>query len=92
MKGRLVRIGQGEQVEWVFIKVKDSYHDNIERLAISKWAPQLSAEIGLPAWIQDELREIIVFEIIKTYLYQPFNRYSWVVLRDLFGHDFQYYS
>ena len=34
--GRLVRIGQMYQVEWVFLKVMDSYHDNMERLAITK--------------------------------------------------------
>ncbi|UZP45204.1 hypothetical protein NXS19_013016 [Fusarium pseudograminearum] len=46
--GRLIRIGQQHKVEWIFLKIKNSYHDNIERLAISKWAPQLSAEINLP--------------------------------------------
>ncbi|RBA09855.1 hypothetical protein FPRO05_05791 [Fusarium proliferatum] len=45
----------------------------MERLAITKWIPQLCAEIGLPHWMQDELREICVLEIIKTYPCQPFN-------------------
>ncbi|KAF0637159.1 hypothetical protein FPSE5266_20309 [Fusarium pseudograminearum] len=79
-------------VEWIFLKIKNSYHDNIERLAISKWAPQLSAEINLPDWVQDELREILIYEIIKTHMTQPINRYSWIVLRDMFGHDFDHHG
>ncbi|CAF3600281.1 unnamed protein product [Fusarium graminearum] len=90
--GRLIRIGQKHQVTWTFLKIADSYHDNIERLAVSKWAPQLSAEIDLPDWISDELREILIYEVIKTYLAQPFNRYSWVVLRDIFGHEFSHHD
>ncbi|KAL3608890.1 hypothetical protein FPOAC2_03901 [Fusarium poae] len=46
--GRLIRIGQKEKVEWIFLKMKTLYHDNFERLAVSKWAPQRSAEIELP--------------------------------------------
>ncbi|CAG1993022.1 unnamed protein product [Fusarium graminearum] len=77
----------------VFVaNINTIYHDNIERLAVSKWAPQLSAEIDLPDWISDELREILIYEVIKTYLAQPFNRYSWVVLRDIFGHEFSYHD
>ncbi|KAM0360436.1 hypothetical protein ACHAP4_002513 [Fusarium culmorum] len=60
--GRLIRIGQQHKVEWIFLKIKNSCHDNIERLAISKWAPQLLAEINLPDWVEDELREILIYE------------------------------
>ncbi|CAG1985154.1 unnamed protein product [Fusarium graminearum] len=80
------------KVEWIFLKIKNSYHDNIERLAISKWAPQLSAEINLPDWVEDELREILIYEIIKTHMTQPFNRYSWIILRNMFGHDFDHHG
>ncbi|KAF5573725.1 hypothetical protein FPANT_12196 [Fusarium pseudoanthophilum] len=59
-------------------------------ITIIKWAPQLSVEIGLPDWIEDELREILIFEIIKTYLCQPFNRYAWFMLQ-VFGHEFHYH-
>ncbi|KAJ4307520.1 hypothetical protein N0V84_012674 [Fusarium piperis] len=90
--GRLTRIGQKELVNWHMLKVADSYHDNMERLSVVKWGPQLSAEMRLPVWIEDELREIIIFETIKTYFRTEFNRYSWVVLRDLFGHDFDYHD
>ncbi|VTO85940.1 unnamed protein product [Fusarium graminearum] len=80
------------KVEWMFSKIKNSYHDNIERLAISKWAPQLSAEINLPDWVEDELREILIYEIIKTHMTQPFNRYSWIILWNMFGHDFDHHG
>ncbi|KAI6755696.1 hypothetical protein QX201_012332 [Fusarium graminearum] len=76
----------------MFSKIKNSYHDNIERLAISKWAPQLSAEINLPDWVEDELREILIYEIIKTHMTQPFNRYSWIILWNMFGHDFDHHG
>lgn len=37
----------------------------------------VSSEIALPDWIQDELREVLIYEVIKTYMTQLLNRYSW---------------
>lgn len=54
--GRLVRIGQKHQVIFHLLKVKNSYHDNMERLCTTKWATQLSAEIGLADWLTDDFR------------------------------------
>lgn len=76
--GRLVRISQKDQVIFHLLKVQHSYHDNIERLCITKWATQLSAEIGLADWLTDDFRECCVFETIKT--------------RQLEGHDMEYYG
>lgn len=42
-----------EQVVFQLLKCTDSYYDNIERLCITKWATQLSAEIALPDWLTD---------------------------------------
>jgi hypothetical protein len=91
-KGRLVRIGQTERVIWYMLKCADSYHDNMERMGITKWSPQISAEVNLPSWVEDELREILIFETMKTFLHQEFNRFSWVVIRDLFGNDLEYHG
>lgn len=90
--GRLVRIGQKNQVIFHLLKVKNSYHDNMERLCTTKWAAQLSAEIGLADWLTDDFRECCVFETIKTAWNQSFNRYAWAVIRQLEGHDMEYYD
>jgi hypothetical protein len=38
------------------------------------------------------LREIMLFELIRSYFHHPFNRYSWVVLADRDGKTVDYYS
>ncbi|KAJ3527284.1 hypothetical protein NM208_g10777 [Fusarium decemcellulare] len=90
--GRLIRINQKKEVMFHILKVKNSYHDHIERICITKWANQLSAKIPLPGWMTDEIREICVFEMIKTYWHQSFNRYAWVVEYDVQGHALEYHS
>ncbi|KAF5009663.1 hypothetical protein FDECE_4132 [Fusarium decemcellulare] len=90
--GRLIRIGQKEAVRWHLLKVKNSYHDCIERLSLSKWASQLSAEIGLPDWMQGAIREVCVWETIKTFLHQEFNRYAWMIERDMGEEELVYHG
>ncbi|KAF5008440.1 hypothetical protein FDECE_5272 [Fusarium decemcellulare] len=90
--GRLIRINQKKEVMFHILKVKNSYHDHIERICITKWANQLSAKIPLPGWMTDEIREICVFEMIKAYWHQSFNRYAWVVEYDVQGHALEYHS
>lgn len=55
-----------------------------------KWAKQMSAEMNLDDWYPDNIRELIIFEFQRAYLHQPFNRYAWVLLRDLGPVGFQY--
>ncbi|KAF4503723.1 hypothetical protein FAGAP_1 [Fusarium agapanthi] len=90
--GRLIRINQVKPVKFHLIKLKNSYYDNIERICVTKWANQLPAEVMLPDWMTDAMREICIFELIKTSWQQPFNRYAWVVERDVSGHDMEYHS
>ncbi|KAF4463903.1 hypothetical protein FALBO_9275 [Fusarium albosuccineum] len=90
--GRPIRINQKKEVMFHILKVKNSYHDHIERICITKWANQLSAKIPLPGWMTDEIREICVFEVIKAYWHQSFNRYAWVVEYDVQGHALEYHS
>ncbi|KAL6912674.1 hypothetical protein FSST1_010434 [Fusarium sambucinum] len=90
--GRFSRIDQTKQVTFHLIKLKNSYYDNIERISCTDWAAQLSTEIELPDWMTDQLREICIFELIKTVLHQPFNRYAWVVNLDAQGIEMEYYS
>ncbi|KAL7808405.1 P-loop containing nucleoside triphosphate hydrolase protein [Trichoderma gracile] len=90
--GRLNRLGQCHAVVWHNIKVKDSFHDHQERTLLTKWSRQLSAEANLPKWITGALREIVLFEMIRSYWNHPFNRYAWVVLYDRDGGQMAYYS
>lgn len=74
------------------VKVAGSYHDVIERFCCTKWAMQLSKDIKLPEWMTGVIREICIFELIKSTWHQEFNRYAWVVAYDLKGLDFEYHD
>jgi hypothetical protein len=79
-------------VTFHLLKTKNSYYDNIERICCKKWATQLSAEVALPDWITGVLREMCIFELIKTSWHQPFNRYAWVVEKEIQRRDMSYHS
>ncbi|KAM0263910.1 hypothetical protein ACHAQJ_000945 [Trichoderma viride] len=90
--GRLNRLGQKTGVIWHNLKVKNSFYDHQERVMLTKWSRQLSVESNLPQWMSGALREIVLFELIRSYFNHPFNRYSWVVLADRDGKTIDYYS
>ncbi|WYZ36497.1 hypothetical protein EsH8_II_000003 [Colletotrichum jinshuiense] len=75
--GRLIRLGQKHEVEWYMLKVKNSYYDYMERNMVSKWADELLGCSRVPSHIQGWVRYACVFEIIRNFLHQPFNRLSW---------------
>ncbi|RGP72380.1 hypothetical protein FLONG3_6776 [Fusarium longipes] len=74
------------------IELNDASFANIELVSCVEWASQISAEVALPDWMTDELREICIFELIKSSWSQPFNRYAWVVERDAQGGNIEYHS
>lgn len=74
------------------LKKKNSYYDNIERICCKRWATQLSAEVALPDWMTGGLREMCIFELIKTSWHQSFNLYAWVVEKEIQGKDMSYHS
>lgn len=73
---RIVRIGQTRAVHWQMVKLKNRYHDNIERLSVTKWMAQLAVETRLPCWVEHELREICICETIKMYWNQKMHGLS----------------
>ncbi|KAF5538316.1 hypothetical protein FNAPI_11148 [Fusarium napiforme] len=84
--------GQKERSILHMVKIAGSYHDVIERVCCTKWAMQLSKDIKLPEWMTGVIREICIFELIKSTWHQEFNRYAWIVAHDLKGHDFEYHD
>jgi hypothetical protein len=53
----------------------------------------MSSEMNLDEWYFDNnIRELIIFEFQRAYLHHPFNRYSWILLRDINIHGFEYNS
>ncbi|SCV45357.1 uncharacterized protein FFB14_08608 [Fusarium fujikuroi] len=97
--GRMLKIinnmsstSQKEKPILHMVKVAGSYHDVIERVCCTKWAMQLSKDIKLPEWMTGIIREICIFELIKSTWHQEFNRYAWVVAYDLKGPDFEYHD
>ncbi|KAL7922224.1 hypothetical protein ACQKWADRAFT_82588 [Trichoderma austrokoningii] len=89
--GRIHRLGQRKKVVWHNIKVKNTFHDRQERSMLMKWAEQLSAEVDLPTGLTSSLREIVIFEMLKTMWGHPFNRYAWVHLFGVDGAAMDYY-
>ncbi|KAL7798783.1 hypothetical protein V8C43DRAFT_313696 [Trichoderma afarasin] len=90
--GRLNRLGQKQAVIWHNVKVKDSFHDHQEHALLMKWVKQLSAECNLPEWMTGALRELMLYELVRSYFNQPFNRYGWVILSERDGKQMDYYS
>ncbi|KAF5578899.1 hypothetical protein FPANT_9825 [Fusarium pseudoanthophilum] len=84
--------GQKERSVLHMVKVAGSYHDVIERVCCTNWAMQLSKDIKLPEWMTGVIREICIFELIKSTWHQEFNRYACVVAHDLKGRDFEYHD
>ncbi|KAF5709512.1 hypothetical protein FMUND_10000 [Fusarium mundagurra] len=71
------------------LKLRWSHHDEVERICCTKWAMQLSKDINLPEWMTGAVREVCIFEMIKTAWHQGFNRYAWVVMHDMGGQDYE---
>ncbi|KAM6484740.1 hypothetical protein HDV62DRAFT_379126 [Trichoderma sp. SZMC 28011] len=90
--GRLNRLGQKNAVKWHNLKIKNSFHDHQERVLLTEWSQQLSAETSLPDWISGALREVALFELMKAYMNHPFNRYAWLVFHDRDGPKMEYYT
>ncbi|KAF5597715.1 uncharacterized protein FSUBG_8365 [Fusarium subglutinans] len=70
------------------LKLRCSHHDEIERICCTKWAIQLSKDINLHEWMTGAVREVCIFEMIKTAWHQGFNRYAWVVMHDMGRQDY----
>ena len=79
---QLFRVGQEKAVTWHILKVKGSFYDHQELISMMKWAKTLSTEANIPDWISGALREIVIFEVIKSVFGQPVNRYAWVIMRE----------
>lgn len=80
---RLSRIGQTHAVTWHLLKCKDTFNDYQERIDCAKSAKLIKAECGLPRWLPMIIREMSIYEGIKSRVHQPFNRHAWVILREL---------
>ncbi|KAJ4114781.1 hypothetical protein NW768_011335 [Fusarium equiseti] len=89
---RLLRINQKKPATFHLLKTKNSYYDNIERICCTKWATQLSAEVNLPDWMTGGLQEMCIFKLIKTSWHQSFNRFAWIVEKEIQGKDMSYHS
>lgn len=59
---------------------------------MTKYAKHMSAEMILPDWIPDDIREFVIFEYQRAGFHHPFNRYAWVLLRGLDPNSFRYNS
>ncbi|UZP40138.1 hypothetical protein NXS19_007954 [Fusarium pseudograminearum] len=70
---------QREAVQWFLLKQADSYQDNVERLLVQNWIVTSSSKCGLPLWMDNEILEISLCEVMKSLWHQPFNRYAWLV-------------
>ncbi|UKZ60216.1 uncharacterized protein TrAtP1_001501 [Trichoderma atroviride] len=59
---------------------------------LTNWAKQLSAEEDLPASLSGCLRDIVIFEMLKSYWGHSFNIYAWAILFDIDGIALDYYA
>jgi hypothetical protein len=82
---RIDRLGQKCAVRWQLLKTPNSYHDNVERLVTMKWMITTSTQSALPDWLEFELLEICLCELIRFTRHHPFNRYAWIFERAYLG-------
>ncbi|KAK1252867.1 hypothetical protein MKX08_004054 [Trichoderma sp. CBMAI-0020] len=59
---------------------------------LTKWAKYLSVEVNLPASLSGCLRDIVIFEMLKTHWGHCFNRYAWIILFGVDGVALDYYA
>lgn len=81
VKGRLCRRGQEHMPEWRALHTVHTFNDYQEQNVLKK--VRLLAVTGVfPKWVCPFLREIMSYEMLKTALNTPFNRYAWIVVRE----------
>ena len=80
---RLTRIGQLYPVKWHLLKCKDTFNDSQERISCAKLAVLISVECSHPLWAPMITREMAIYEVLRFKLGQTFNRYAWVIVREL---------
>ncbi|KZZ99752.1 snf2 family helicase [Beauveria brongniartii RCEF 3172] len=85
---RLDRLGQKRQVEWFTIKARGSFHDLQERNCMTKATVLLSADAAIPNWLTAAMRDVVLWEILKSYWRSPFNRFAWVLAKELSDDEF----
>ncbi|EKJ75848.1 hypothetical protein FPSE_04028 [Fusarium pseudograminearum CS3096] len=79
-------------VRWFLLKTPNTYHDNIERMVTAKWIVTTSTQSALPEWLEFELLEICLCEIHKSIWHTPFNRYAWIIEKELSGSSMNYHG
>ncbi|CAK7236179.1 hypothetical protein SBRCBS47491_009548 [Sporothrix bragantina] len=87
--GRLVRLGQRESVEWTLIKADNTYANVQEARVCNQCATQILSGIPLAAYVIGNAARLVVFEAIKAFWGQPFNRLAWSVRRPQSVADFE---
>lgn len=82
VKGRLRRRGQEHMPEWRVLHTMDTFNDYQEQNVLRKKVRLLAVTGVFPKWVCPFLREIMSYEMLKTALNTPFNRYAWIVVRE----------
>lgn len=82
VKGRLGRQGQEHMPEWCVLHTQDTFNDYQEQNVLKKKVRLLAVTGVFPKWLCPFLREIMSYEMLKTSLNTPFNRYAWIVVRE----------
>ncbi|KAI0544487.1 hypothetical protein F4679DRAFT_591328 [Xylaria curta] len=90
--GRLDRLGQLGIIHWTIIHVINSYHDIQDSKQTSRFVEVLRNQALIPEYIKEpDLRRIVAYEIARSILSHPFNRYTWYIsppnLADEFNTD-----
>ncbi|KAK1754220.1 hypothetical protein QBC47DRAFT_385957 [Echria macrotheca] len=67
--GRIFRIGQREDVEFVMLRVKNTYYDVLGDKANRKYAETLRNECRMPRFIRDsvKLSRMYAYELIRCF-------------------------
>lgn len=57
--------------------MKHTYADYMERTIVAKWSEELNAQSNIPKHISGGVRYACVYELIRVFSHQSFNRIAW---------------
>ncbi|EKJ68980.1 hypothetical protein FPSE_10853, partial [Fusarium pseudograminearum CS3096] len=64
----------------------------VAKLLLTNWIVTSSYNCGLPLWMDDEILEISLCEVMKSLWHQPFNRYAWLVEHEYSQFEMSYHA
>lgn len=80
-RGRLIRLGQKHEVEWIGIRVNDTAYDFYEMKSGKKEVDAMDIQLVFPDHVSHSknARKILCYEVLRVAWSHPFHRFVWEI-------------